>query len=104
MNNSEDLVSILTTLIWLTSAQHVALNALPSLLQATKYMAVVDILSTHSPDEEYLGERQQPSVGSSDPEMIEAFYAFSAKIRQNGMQGEREKRKQRIKTQRRRVD
>lgn len=124
LNNSEDLVSILSILIWNASAQHAALNfgqypyggyvpnrpplmrrlipeesdpeyasfladpqkyflnALPSLLQATKYMAVVDTLSTHSPDEEYLGERQQPSIWSGDAEIIEAFYDFSAKIRQ----------------------
>ncbi|KAK2990146.1 hypothetical protein RJ640_008410 [Escallonia rubra] len=117
-----DLTSILTTLIWLASAQHAALNfgqypyggyvpnrpplmrrlipdendpeyaifmsdpqkyflsALPSLLQSSKYMAVVDTLSTHSPDEEYIGERQQSSTWSGDAEMIEAFYRFSAEI------------------------
>lgn len=124
LNNSEDLVSILSILIWNASAQHAALNfgqypyggyvpnrpplmrrlipeesdpehasfladpqkyflnAMPSLLQATKYMAVVDTLSTHSPDEEYLGERQQPSIWSGDAEIIEAFYDFSAKVKQ----------------------
>ncbi|KAL3343919.1 hypothetical protein AABB24_027443 [Solanum stoloniferum] len=118
----EDLISILTTLIWLASAQHAALNfgqypysgyvpnrpplmrrlipdendpeyavfladpqkyffsALPSLLQATKFMAVVDTLSTHSPDEEYLGERHQPSTWTGDAEVVEAFYKFSAEI------------------------
>ncbi|XP_027124827.1 linoleate 13S-lipoxygenase 3-1, chloroplastic-like [Coffea arabica] len=118
----EDLSSILTTLIWLASAQHAALNfgqypyggyvpnrpplmrrlipnendpeyavfladpqkyflsALPSLLQATKYMAVVDTLSTHSADEEYLGERNHPSTWTGDAEVIEAFYEFSAEI------------------------
>lgn len=118
----EDLVSILTTLIWLASAQHAALNfgqypyggyvpnrppmmrrlipeegdaeyssfmadpqkyflsALPSLLQATKFMAVVDTLSTHSPDEEYIGERYQASTWTGDGEMVEAFYEFSAEI------------------------
>ncbi|KAK6796049.1 hypothetical protein RDI58_009504 [Solanum bulbocastanum] len=118
----EDLISILTTLIWLASAQHAALNfgqypyggyvpnrpplmrrlipdendpeyavfladpqkyffsALPSLLQATKFMAVVDTLSTHSPDEEYLGERHQPSTWTGDAEIVEAFYKFSAEI------------------------
>ncbi|KAL3840772.1 hypothetical protein ACJIZ3_025363 [Penstemon smallii] len=118
----EDLTSILTTIIWLASAQHAALNfgqypyggyvpnrpplmrrlipdendpeytvfladpqkyffcALPSLLQATKFMAVVDTLSTHSPDEEYLGERQQQSIWSGDAEVVEAFYEFSAEI------------------------
>ncbi|KAI4355422.1 hypothetical protein L6164_004199 [Bauhinia variegata] len=123
LNNSDDLVSILTTLIWIASAQHAALNfgqypyggyvpnrpplmrrlipdegdpeyeafqadpqkyflnALPSVLQATKYMAVVDTLSTHSPDEEYIGERHHPSIWSGDAEMIEQFYSFSAEIR-----------------------
>ncbi|XVF86916.1 hypothetical protein PTKIN_Ptkin18bG0079200 [Pterospermum kingtungense] len=123
LKTGDDLVSILTTLIWLASAQHAALNfgqypyggyvpnrppllrrlipgendpeyanfiadpqkyflsALPSLLQATKFMAVVDTLSTHSPDEEYLGERHQPSIWSGDAEMIEAFYEFSAEMR-----------------------
>ncbi|CAN1286828.1 Lipoxygenase 4, chloroplastic [Linum perenne] len=122
LENNDDLVSILTTVIWIASAQHAALNfgqypyggyvpnrpplmrrhipdqndpeyqnfqadpqkfflsALPSLLQATKFMAVVDTLSTHSPDEEYLGERQQPSIWSGDAEIVEAFYEFSAEI------------------------
>ncbi|RDX81330.1 Linoleate 13S-lipoxygenase 3-1, chloroplastic, partial [Mucuna pruriens] len=123
LNNNEDLVSILTTLIWTVSAQHAAinfgqypyggyvpnrpplmrrlipeesdkeeygnfladpqkyfLNALPSVLQAIKYMAIVDILSTHSPDEEYLGKRQQSSIWSGDAEIIEAFYSFSTEI------------------------
>ncbi|XP_031262038.1 linoleate 13S-lipoxygenase 3-1, chloroplastic-like [Pistacia vera] len=122
LTNGDDLVSVLTTIIWLASAQHAALNfgqypyggyvpnrpplmrrlipdendpeyavfladpqkyflaALPSLLQATKYMAVVDTLSTHSPDEEYLGERQQPSIWTSDADITEAFFEFSAEI------------------------
>ncbi|GKB24378.1 lipoxygenase 4, chloroplastic [Tanacetum coccineum] len=119
---ADDLTSVLTTIIWLASAQHAALNfgqypyggyipnrpplmrrllpdvndpeylsfhddpqkyflsALPSLLQSTKYMAVVDTLSTHSPDEEYIGERQQTDTWSGDAEIVEAFYAFSAEI------------------------
>ncbi|OAY36461.2 hypothetical protein MANES_11G019100v8 [Manihot esculenta] len=124
LNNVDTLVSILTTIIWLASAQHAALNfgqypyggyvpnrpplvrrlipeendteyasfvadpqkyflsAMPSLLQATKFMAVIDTLSTHSPDEEYLGERQQPSIWSGDAEIVESFYGFSAEMRQ----------------------
>jgi lipoxygenase len=120
--DSDNLTSILTTIIWLASAQHAALNfgqypyggyvpnrpplmrrlipdehdaeyanfladpqkyflcSLPSLLQSSKYMAVVDTLSTHSPDEEYIGERQQPSIWSGDAEIVEAFYSFSAEI------------------------
>ncbi|KAF6146632.1 hypothetical protein GIB67_008918 [Kingdonia uniflora] len=122
LSNSSNLISVLTTLIWLASAQHAALNfgqypyggyvpnrpplmrrlipvetdpeyanfisdpqkffllSLPSLLQATKFMAVVDTLSTHSPDEEYLGERTQPSTWSGDTEVVEAFYQFTSEI------------------------
>ncbi|GJZ33045.1 linoleate 13S-lipoxygenase 3-1, chloroplastic-like protein [Tanacetum coccineum] len=120
--NAEDLTAILTTIIWLASAQHATLNfgqypyrgyipnrpprmrrlipdendpeytsfledpqnyfllALPSMLQSTKYMAVVDTLSTHSPDEEYIGERQQRDTWSGDAEMVEAFYGFASEI------------------------
>jgi len=53
---------------------------MPSLLQTTKFMAVVDTLSTHSPDEEYIGERQQPSIWTGDAEIVDAFYGFSAEI------------------------
>lgn len=118
----EDLTSILTTIIWLASAQHAALNfgqypyggyvpnrpplmrrlipeegdpeyknfladpqkyfllSLPSLLQATKYMAVVDTLSTHSPDEEYIGERNHSSIWTGDAEIRHEFFEFSAEI------------------------
>lgn len=121
---SDDLIWILTVLIWLASAQHAALNfgqysfggyvpnrpalmrrlipdendpeyanfladpqkyfllALPNVLQGTKLMAVIETLSTHSPDEEYIGERQQPSIWTGDAEMVEAFYDFSAEIRE----------------------
>ncbi|KAL5579580.1 hypothetical protein UlMin_012022 [Ulmus minor] len=121
--SADDLVSILTTIIWLASAQHAALNfgqypyggyvpnrpplmrrlipeendpeyvnfladpqkyflsSLPGVLQSTKFMAVVDNLSTHSSDEEYIGERQQPSIWSGDTDIVEAFYGFSADIR-----------------------
>ena len=98
LQTKEDLAGILTTMIWIASGQHAAINfgqypfggyvpnrptlmrrlipqerdpeyekflmnpqatflsSLPSQLQATKVMAVQDTLSTHSPDEEYLGE------------------------------------------------
>ncbi|RVX16942.1 Linoleate 13S-lipoxygenase 3-1, chloroplastic [Vitis vinifera] len=123
LSTPDDLASILTTLIWLASAQHAALNfgqypyggyvpnrpplmrrlipeptdpeytnflndpqryylsALPGVLQSTSFMAVVDTLSTHSPDEEYIGERNHPSTWSGDAEIIEASYEFSAEIR-----------------------
>ncbi|KAM5559547.1 linoleate 13S-lipoxygenase 3-1, chloroplastic-like [Rosa sericea] len=123
LSTPEDLISILTTIIWLTSAQHAALNfgqypyggyvptrpphmrrlipknddpeyasfirdpqqyfisSLPSLFEATKYMAVIDIISAHSPDEEYIGERKDLSNWSADTEISEAFYRFSVEMR-----------------------
>ncbi|KAL4195765.1 hypothetical protein AMTRI_Chr04g242710 [Amborella trichopoda] len=116
------LVSLLTTLIWLASAQHAALNfgqypyggyvpnrpplmrrhvpdpkdpeylcfvsdpqkyflsALPNLLQSTNFMAVVDTLSTHSADEEYLGQRQLQGLWSGDPRAFDAYRKFSAEV------------------------
>uniref|UniRef100_A0A804LEN3 Lipoxygenase n=1 Tax=Zea mays TaxID=4577 RepID=A0A804LEN3_MAIZE len=119
-----DLASILTTLVWLASAQHAALNfgqyplggyvpnrpplmrrllpdperdaaeyatfmadphrfflnAMPGVLEATKFMAVVDTLSTHSPDEEYLGEeRDEPWTG--DAAAVAAHDMFTADVR-----------------------
>ncbi|KAL6520796.1 hypothetical protein OROHE_016977 [Orobanche hederae] len=66
--------------IFLSNPQKYFFCALPSLLEATKFMAVFDTLSTHSPDEEYLGERQHQSIWSGDAEVIEAFYEFSAEV------------------------
>ncbi|XP_062216586.1 probable lipoxygenase 6 [Phragmites australis] len=124
LSTPEDLTSILTTLIWLASAQHAALNfgqyplggyvpnrpplmrrllpdperdaaeyaafladphrfflnAMPGVLEATKFMAVVDTLSTHSPDEEYLGEgRDEPWTGDADA--VAAHCMFAADVR-----------------------
>ncbi|XVF40490.1 hypothetical protein PTKIN_Ptkin01aG0117700 [Pterospermum kingtungense] len=123
LSTPEDLVSILTTLIWIASAEHAALNfgqynyggyvpvrpsymrrlvpnehdpeyanfladpegyflsSLPSLREITFLMSVLDILSTHSPDEEYLGDRKDLSTWTGDPEIIEAFYRFSMDMR-----------------------
>ncbi|KAG0503658.1 hypothetical protein HPP92_003730 [Vanilla planifolia] len=118
-----ELAHFLTTLIWLASAQHAALNfgqyplggyvpsrpplmrrllpdgdedpegyadfisdphryflsALPSVLQATKFMAVVDTLSTHSPDEEYLGGKRDVAW-AAEAELIEGYGEFAAEI------------------------
>lgn len=118
-----DLTYILTTLIWLCSAQHAALNfgqyplggyipnrpplmrrlipskgdpdyknfisdphkfylsALPSLTQTTTFMTVLDTLSTHSSDEEYIGERRDPYTWTGDEEMVEAFHSFGMEIK-----------------------
>ncbi|WOL02641.1 putative lipoxygenase 6 [Canna indica] len=125
LDTSDDLVSLLSTLIWLASAQHAALNfgqyplggyvpcrpplmrrlipdpdrdadeykdfladphqlflaALPGVLQATKFMAVVDTLSTHSSDEEYLGDtRDGAAPWTADEEAAAAYRAFAAEV------------------------
>ncbi|KAL2341892.1 hypothetical protein Fmac_009832 [Flemingia macrophylla] len=118
-----DLTSILTTLIWVASVQHSAVNfgqyplggyvpmrsphmkkllpkegdpeykdlledpegyllsCLPNLFETTKFLAVVNILSQHSPDEEYLGQRKDLSDWAGDPEIIHAFYEFSMDLK-----------------------
>ncbi|KAF0890277.1 hypothetical protein E2562_002691 [Oryza meyeriana var. granulata] len=117
-----DLASLLTTLVWLCSAQHAALNfgqyplggyipnrpplmrrlvpaegdpeyallvadphrfflsALPSLTQTTTFMTVIDTLSTHSADEEYLGERPD-EAWTADPAALAAAREFAADVR-----------------------
>ncbi|GJY43981.1 linoleate 13S-lipoxygenase 3-1, chloroplastic-like protein [Tanacetum coccineum] len=61
--NDEDLTAILTTIIWLFNPA-----------------CMVDRLSTHSPDEEYIGERQKRDMWFGDAEMVEAFYRFALEI------------------------
>ncbi|KAG0450833.1 hypothetical protein HPP92_026728 [Vanilla planifolia] len=116
-----DLSHILTTVIWLASAQHAALNfgqypigayipcrppmlrrllpaegdpdyeffranpqqyylsAMPELTRATTFMTVIDTLSTHSADEEYLGERREGWTG--DGRAVDLFRGFAAEVR-----------------------
>lgn len=123
LSTPTDLNSILTTLIWVASVQHSAVNfgqyplggyvpmrsplmkkllpkeedpeykdfvenpegyllsSLPDLFQTTKFLTVVNILSQHSPDEEYIGQRKDLSDWAGDPEIIEAFYKFSIDLK-----------------------
>lgn len=119
LETKQDLSGILTTMIWVASGQHAAINfgqypfggyvpnrptlmrrlipqendhdyekfienpelvflsSLPTQLQATKVMAVQDTLSTHSPDEEYLGE---VNPLHHDHEILKLFSKFSARL------------------------
>ncbi|KAK8967429.1 putative lipoxygenase 5 [Platanthera guangdongensis] len=121
LDTPADLASILTTLIWLASAQHAALNfgqypigayipcrppilrrllpevedpdydylltdphryylsTMPELTMATTFMTVIDTLSTHSADEEYLGERREGWTG--DSRAVKMFDEFATKVR-----------------------
>lgn len=57
------------------------LSSLPTQLQATKVMAVQDTLSTHSPDEEYLGQvTHLHNHWINDQEVLKLFSKFSARL------------------------
>ncbi|KAF8378126.1 hypothetical protein HHK36_029463 [Tetracentron sinense] len=123
LDTKEDLSGILTTMIWVASGQHAAINfgqypfggyvpnrpalmrklipqeddpeyekfllnpqytflsSLATQLQATKVMAIQNTLSTHSPDEEYLGQvHQLHSHWINDLEILNLFKKFSSKL------------------------
>ena len=122
LNTNEELVRIVTIIIWTASGQHAAINfgqypfggympnrptlmkklipqeedeaeyekfllnpqrvflsSVPSQLQATQIMAVQDTLSTHSPDEEYLGQVHEPHW-ISDGKILSSFERYSARL------------------------
>ncbi|MED6145672.1 hypothetical protein PIB30_027672, partial [Stylosanthes scabra] len=133
LNTKEDLVQILTTIVWIASGHHAAVNfgqydyagyfpnrptiarekmptedpteqewelfmekpemvllrCFPSQIQATTVMAVLDILSSHSPEEEYLGQTIEPSW-EEDPIVKGAFEKFKGKLLE--LEGEIDKR------------
>ncbi|MCF8706214.1 hypothetical protein L3056_10930, partial [Corynebacterium sp. MC-25] len=61
--------------------EHALLQCFPSQLQATRVMAVLDILSNHSPDEEYLGEEMEPSW-AKDQVIKAAFELFQGRLKE----------------------
>ncbi|KAK9220874.1 hypothetical protein WN944_009298 [Citrus x changshan-huyou] len=124
LKTSEDLIEIITTIVWVASGHHAAVNfgqyayagyfpnrpsiartnmpteepisekdmkfflenpqavllrSFPTQLQAIQVMAVLDVLSTHSPDEEYLGKQMEPAWGE-DPTIFAAFERFSGRM------------------------
>ncbi|KAJ9558916.1 hypothetical protein OSB04_013530 [Centaurea solstitialis] len=125
LKTPEDLILIVTTIIWVASGHHAAVNfgqydyagyipnratiarvkmpcedptddeweafkrrpedellsALPSQIQATQVMAVLDVLSTHSPDEEYIGHQLELTFDAV-PEIKAAYEVFSGKLKE----------------------
>ncbi|KAK4254874.1 hypothetical protein QN277_007951 [Acacia crassicarpa] len=125
LKTPKDLVEIVTTIVWITSGHHAAVNfgqyiyagyfpnrptiarknvptedpseaewevfmnkpelallrCFPSQVQATTVMAVLDILSSHSPDEEYLGSHIEPSW-EEDPVVKAAFEQFQGRLKE----------------------
>ncbi|GMN26509.1 hypothetical protein TIFTF001_001319 [Ficus carica] len=124
LKTRQDLIEIITTMVWVTSGYHAAVNfgqytyagyfpnrptiartnmptedpadeewqkfikkpetallkCFPSQLQATRVMAVLDILSNHSPDEEYLGEKME-QAWADDPVIKDAFERFNRRLK-----------------------
>ncbi|KAL0459279.1 UNVERIFIED_CONTAM: Linoleate 13S-lipoxygenase 2-1, chloroplastic [Sesamum latifolium] len=124
LKTPDDLIGILTIIIWIASGFHAAVNfgqfdyggyfpnrptiaqtqmptedpnnegknrflerpeeflleCFPSQLQAASFTAVEDILSTHSPDEEYIGEQIQP-YWAEDKVIKSAFERFNGQIK-----------------------
>lgn len=123
LKTQKDLIEIVTTIVWITSGHHAAVNfgqysyagyfpnrptiarnnmptedpsdpewelfldkpevtllkCFPSQIQATTVMTVLDILSSHSPDEEYIGQTLEPSW-AEDPIINAAFEKFKGKL------------------------
>ncbi|KAK8655556.1 hypothetical protein V6N13_108130 [Hibiscus sabdariffa] len=66
---------------FIQNPQSVFLSSLPTQLQATKIMAVQDTLSTHSPDEEYLGQMNHLHRSwINDHKVLEMFDKFASKL------------------------
>lgn len=67
---------------FIAKPERALLKRFPSQLQATRVMAVLDILSTHSPDEEYIGEKMEPSW-AEDPVIYAAFERFRDRLKKH---------------------
>ncbi|KAK7401159.1 hypothetical protein VNO78_12478 [Psophocarpus tetragonolobus] len=125
LKTPKDLIEIITTIAWVTSAHHAAVNfaqytyggyfpnrptiariniptedpseielkkllnnpektfleCLPSQIQSTLVMVVLNLLSDHSPDEEYIGQNVEQSW-LENPTIKGAFEKFSTKLKE----------------------
>ena len=122
LKTPQDLIEIITTIVWVASGHHAAVNfgqhiygayfptiarinmpneepsnefwdnflkkpegallkCFPSKIQAIKVITILDVLSNHSPNEEYLGEKIKPAW--SENEFIKgAFEKFSKRLKE----------------------
>ncbi|CAA0823859.1 Lipoxygenase 2- chloroplastic [Striga hermonthica] len=125
LKSPQDLIGILTSIIWVVSGHHAAVNfaqfdfggyfpnrptitrtpmptedpseeekkkflerpeaflldCLPSQMQAMNVLAVLDVVSAHSPDEEYLGEKIEP-FWAEDKVIAAAFTRFNGRMKE----------------------
>ncbi|KQJ93839.1 lipoxygenase 2.3, chloroplastic [Brachypodium distachyon] len=66
---------------FMAKPEEVLLESLPSQMQAIKVMATLDILSSHSPDEEYMGEYAE-SAWLAEPMIKAAFEKFNGRLKE----------------------
>ncbi|KAJ9555298.1 hypothetical protein OSB04_009912 [Centaurea solstitialis] len=57
------------------------LATFPSQLQASQVMSVLDVLSNHSPDEEYIGEKMEPAF-ELNPKIKAAYEVFAGRLKE----------------------
>ncbi|XP_073156416.1 linoleate 13S-lipoxygenase 2-1, chloroplastic [Henckelia pumila] len=125
LKTSDDLIGIITTIIWVVSCHHAAVNfgqyhfagyfpnrptiartpmpvedpseeekkkflerpeqflldCFPSQVQATTVMTILDVLSTHSPDEEYIGMEAQSCL-AEDKIITAALERFRGRLKE----------------------
>ncbi|KAJ4977698.1 hypothetical protein NE237_008478 [Protea cynaroides] len=125
LKTKDDLIQVVTTIIWVTSGHHAAVNfgqyhfggyfpnrptiarttvpteepseeemklffnkpeitllrSYPSQIQATVVMAILDVLSNHSVDEEYIGNVSE-RAWSDDPVINAAFERFNGRLKE----------------------
>ncbi|XP_071712286.1 lipoxygenase 2, chloroplastic-like [Rutidosis leptorrhynchoides] len=123
LKTQDDLIGIVSTIMWVTSGHHSAVNfgqydfagyfpnrptisrtkmpddnptneewesfikrpedvllkCFPSQIQATQVMAVLDVLSSHSPDEEYIGANIE-AAWEAEPAIKTAFEEFRSRL------------------------
>ncbi|XP_059627324.1 linoleate 13S-lipoxygenase 2-1, chloroplastic-like [Cornus florida] len=124
LKTTKDLIGILTTMIWVATGHHAAVNfgqfdyagyfpnrptiarenmpteeptkeqweaflknpqatfmmCFPSPDQALKIMGILNVLSNHSPDEEYIGEKME-AAWIEEPDIKKAFERFNGKLK-----------------------
>ncbi|KAJ9555699.1 hypothetical protein OSB04_010313 [Centaurea solstitialis] len=124
LKTQEDLIGIVTTIMWVASGHHSAVNfgqytagyapyrptiartkmpnedrteeetkaflknpeqvlkdCLPSMLQSTTVIPLLDLLSSHSPDEEYIGTKVE-AAWEAEPAIKAAFQDFSGRLKE----------------------
>jgi len=67
--------------LFMEKPEVVLLRTFPSQLQATKVMTILDVLSNHSVDEEYLGQAPEASW-EEEPAIKAAFEKFSGRLKE----------------------